>query len=478
MIDKLVDVIRFNRKKFIIIISIFILNIFLFGSVLLTVPRIDIGDSEIELDVNNLYKEPGYESSTFFKDVSSKVKVSNNINNKKVGKYYVDYKIKYLFFIIKNRRVVNVVDKINPDIVLKGKYEISICPNKEYVEEGFNAIDNYDGDLTKNVVVSKKDDKIIYKVVDSSGNKVKKVRKVLRKDTEKPIIKLNGSDNVIIYSGSNYKEPGFVANDNCDGDITNKVEIIGTVNSKVVGKNAISYKVVDSSGNETKIVRNVVVRSNSTSILGNGVIYLTFDDGPSSSITSHVLDILKEEGVKATFFLVNRGDNLNYLIKREHNEGHTVALHSNTHNYSIDYASNNAYLDGLSILSNKVKSITGVDSKIIRFPGGSSNTISKRYTKGVMTYLTGEVTRRGYKYFDWNVDSDDAGSARTKNDVFNNVTRNLSHSKTNIVLMHDYDGNNKTLDALRDIIKYGKDNGYSFSAITMDTPQIKHGVSN
>ena len=95
-----------------------------------------------------------------------------------------------------------------------------------------------------------------------------------------------------------------------------------------------------------------------------------------------------------------------------------------------------------------------------------------------MTYLTNEVTNKGFIYFDWNVDSDDAGSAKTSDQVYNNVINGLSHNKTNVVLMHDFENNYKTLNALRDIIQYGKNNGYTFSNITSSTPPVRHGVAN
>ena len=130
------------------------------------------------------------------------------------------------------------------------------------------------------------------------------------------------------------------------------------------------------------------------------------------------------------------------------------------------------------ILEKKVNSILGIDSKIIRFPGGSSNTVSKRYTPGVMSYLTNEVTNRGYKYYDWNISSEDAGGVKSSEEVYNNVVNNLKHDKANMVLMHDFENNYYTLNALRSIIEYGKNNGYIFSNITMSTPQIIHRVNN
>ena len=122
--------------------------------------------------------------------------------------------------------------------------------------------------------------------------------------------------------------------------------------------------------------------------------------------------------------------------------------------------------------------MTQVESKIIRFPGGSSNTISKRYQIGIMSYLTKEVVNRGYLYYDWNVDSEDAGRCVGKdaNCIYSHVTSNLSLNKCNMVLMHDIKWN--TANALKDIIHYGKNNGYHFAKITEQTPMIKQGVNN
>ena len=113
---------------------------------------------------------------------------------------------------------------------------------------------------------------------------------------------------------------------------------------------------------------------------------------------------------------------------------------------------------------------------IIRFPGGSSNTISRRYCQNIMSTLTSEVLNRGYHYFDWNISSGDAGSVKTASGVYNNVVKNLSKTRTNMVLMHDI--KSYTKDALRDIIRYGKENGYRFERITMDTKMITQRVNN
>ncbi len=112
---------------------------------------------------------------------------------------------------------------------------------------------------------------------------------------------------------------------------------------------------------------------------------------------------------------------------------------------------------------------------IIRFPGGSSNTVSKRLNQGIMTRLTNQVKERGYHYFDWNVDSNDAAGAGT-NEVYTNVISTISPSRENIVLMHDV--KTTTRDALRNIIRTAKQNGYTFQRITYDTVMLTHGVNN
>ena len=224
--------------------------------------------------------------------------------------------------------------------------------------------------------------------------------------------------------------------------------------------------------NENKATTSQTSTSN-----GKSIAYLTFDDGPSS-ITHSVLDILKKYNVKATFFVINSGNYNKATLQREVNEGHTIGLHAYDHNYAIAYKDDNSYLDGIDKLRAKVKADTGFDSHYIRFPGGSSNTISKRYSKGIMSRITKTAKQRGYKYYDWNVDDDDAGRARTADDCYNNVIKELIPNRSNIVLMHDFGTNKKILEALPRIIEYCQKNGYKMLPIDDNTPEIHHGISN
>ena len=316
----------------------------------------------------------------------------------------------------------------------------------------------------------KRDNKYTYSVVDSSGNKTKLIRRIVKKDRTKPHLTLNGDQIVNIVRGENYLESGYTAIDNCEGDITSRVEVDGVIDINTVGSYKLTYRVSDSSNNEVVLTRIVNVLEPSK----KGVIYLTFDDGPKDGTTNIILNILKEEGIKATFFVTNNGPD--ELIKREYDEGHTVALHTATHDYSAVYLSEGAYFNDLESVQRRVENITGYKSMLIRFPGGSSNTISRKYNVGIMSRLTSEVQKRGYKYYDWNISSGDAGQTNTSEGVYQNVVSQLSHDRVNMILMHDIKP--YTRDALRGIIKYGKENGYIFDKITDSTEMVVQRVNN
>lgn len=458
-----------NKNKLILIIGV-VLIIFLL--IYLFIPFFKLkGKREITLEVNNEYKENGYLTN------AKVLEVSNNINTSKLGTYTVLYKYKKYNKIKETIRVVNIVDKTPPELDLIGNLEINNC-SKSYQEEGYAAFDNYDGDLTQKVEKEIKDGKIIYKVKDSSNNITTKERIFSNIDKEGPVIKLKGSS-VNLKINNKYVEQGYTVTDNCDDDLTSKVEITNNININKEGTYEIIYKVKDKSGNESKKVRKVTVYTPkkcffSVSNGKPGVIYLTFDDGPSTKNTSRLLDILKEENVKATFFLIDK-TNTDYLIKRMYDEGHTIGLHTASHNYKYIYSSTTNFIKDIEKIQEKVARITGEKSSIIRFPGGSSNTVSS-FNPGIMCTLSNMVIEKGYHYFDWNVSSGDAGSKRSKKNTYRNVTNNLSKNRANVVLMHDiYDS---TVDAVKDIIKYGKDNGYTFEKITMDTEMYTHYVNN
>ena len=210
-------------------------------------------------------------------------------------------------------------------------------------------------------------------------------------------------------------------------------------------------------------------------VTGNRVVYLTFDDGPSPR-TSEILDILKKYNVKATFFVTNQNSQYDYLIKRAYDEGHMIGLHTSSHNYHEIYASEDAYFADLQAIQDKVYNITGYRSTIIRFPGGSSNTVS-RFNPGIMTRLTQLVEERGFYYHDWNVGSEDAAGANEERQMNNVMTYSPKHEVVNL-LMHDSGNKYATVNSLEAKIKYYLDNGYSIEPLTPSSPCVHHGVNN
>ena len=447
----------------------FLLVVFFGGIVLVNnylFPKIDLrGEEKITLNYKDKYKEGGYTASFLGKDITDEVSVDGKVNTTKLGDYNITYTVEKGIFKSKRIRRVHVDDTEKPKLSINKK-DMYVCPNSKPQKEDVKATDNYDGDLTKKIKVKTGKDKITYTVEDSSKNKTVITKKIVYKDIEKPVITLEGESEVSLLVGDEFADPGYKATDNCDEDV--KVKVDGSVNSQAKGTYELKYTATDAAGNTSVVTRKVVVFNN------KGVIYLTFDDGPNSGTTDVILDILKEEKVKATFFVTCKGPD--ELIKREYNEGHTVALHTASHDYSIVYASVDSYFNDLKGVQDRVKNITGYESKIIRFPGGASNTISRRYSNGIMSTLTQEVLNRGYKYYDWNISSGDAGNTTDPNVVYSNVVNSLRTDRANMVLMHDIKP--YTRDALRSIIKYGKSNGYRFEKITMDTEMITQRVNN
>ena len=466
------------KKKYVISIIIIVILLISLLFCLFYPPKFTLNKGNITLKYGTKFQDPGVTITKFGHNYTEKVKINNKINPKKLGTYDIIYQIKIFGITFEKTRKVTIVDKEKPEITLNGSQNITICPNAEYKEEGYKATDNYDGDITNKVKLNTQNNIITYSVQDSSNNKTTITRTITKEDKINPTITLKGSQNQTIYTNSTWQEPGYTVSDNCDNNLNSNVIVNGKVNTKKAGTYKITYTVKDLSGNTFSVIRTIKVinkpvvnNSNNPKPSKKGVIYLTFDDGPNEGTTNVILDILKQNNVKATFFVTGKGPDS--LIQREYQEGHAIALHTFTHNYETVYKSVDNYL---AQIQNRVKKLTGTETKIIRFPGGSSNTVSKKYSKGIMSVLTKDVVSKGYHYFDWNVDSDDAGGARNSTTVYNNVIKGLSKNRSNIVLMHDVKP--QTRDALNNIIKYGKNNGYTFEKITMQTPMVTHKVNN
>ena len=184
-------------------------------------------------------------------------------------------------------------------------------------------------------------------------------------------------------------------------------------------------------------------------------VYLTFDDGPSDRVTPKILDVLKEENVKATFFIVGKmAERRKYLIQREFAEGHTVAVHSYSHVYNDIYSSEEKLLDDIDRCNQLIKDITGAYSGVYRFPGGSF---------WVKKELIDAVTLHGMRYIDWNASMRDAEIINPAPDDLLKAAINTPANRDHIVMLaHDTTDKLTTAQALKSVIKYYKNKGYVF----------------
>ncbi|MGN1182157.1 MAG: polysaccharide deacetylase family protein [Faecalibacillus sp.] len=244
------------------------------------------------------------------------------------------------------------------------------------------------------------------------------------------------------------------------------------------GEYIITYIAEDQSGNKNIWKRkvNVIQEIGTNQQSDEKIVYLTFDDGPSSN-TKKILDILDKYQVKATFFVTGTNQKYNYLIKEAHEKGHTIGLHTYCHEYNIIYSSVDAYFNDLIKLENMVEELIGYKPRYIRFPGGSSNKVSINYHKGIMTVLTKKVIQKGYQYYDWNCSTGDA----TGNNIPVETIIRYATAKNDqnlVMLAHDTDAKDTTVAALPSIIQYYQDKGYIFKAIDDKSFYAHQSINN
>ena len=407
------------------------------------------GEEEMQVECGSEFVDPGVKANAKDEDISDLVMTTSNVDTSKLGTYHVEYQLKYKKRKVSKERIVKVIDHAAPVIALNGDATVIVGSFEEYQEAGATAQDGCDGDVSKDIKITKEkvNDytmQVHYEVTDSHGNTGSMDRQIILKDTSAPEITLNGESSVTVKELEKYEDAGATATDDRDGDITANLVKSGYVDVYRPGTYTVTYTATDSSGNVSQATRTVKVEEVETN--PGDSIYLTFDDGPSSDVTVRVLDTLKANGIKATFFICDYDEDKLPIIKRMIDEGHTIGIHGYSHDYSQIYTSNDAFMENINKLKNKLKEDTGYDAYVIRFPGGSSNTVSEKYCVGVMSQL---VHTGGFK-----------------------------HNRNNVVLMHDTSAKQTSADALQSIITYGKNNGYSFYPISKDTIPVHHGVNN
>lgn len=439
------------------------------------------GEAAVEVDAFANYTDAGVIARKGKTDLASEVVVENPVDTTKPGSYTVTYTLTVRDKTYTQSRAVTVVDREAPQLELLGEKEMKIPARKFYEEPGYTAQDRCDGDLTERVVVSEAMEgeilTLTYTVTDAAGNENSVQRVITVRDEVAPTIRLKGYSTIYVACGGKFKDPGCRAEDDVDGDLSGAVKCSGSVDTGKEGTYTLTYRVSDSSGNAAEVTRKVKVYTYAPS--GGDRVYLTFDDGPSGYITPQVLDILAANDVQATFFIVNYSSDTRYLVQRMINEGHTVAIHGYSHDYARIYANDEAFMDNIYRLQDKLMNDFGYNATIIRFPGGSSNTVSASYNDGIMTRLAARVQQEGFSYFDWNVSSGDAsGTSPSASKIYHNVSDGLRRGRNNVVLMHDIGGKQTTVDALQAIIDYAKGNGYMLLPLTLDTSPVHHGIAN
>jgi len=196
----------------------------------------------------------------------------------------------------------------------------------------------------------------------------------------------------------------------------------------------------------------------------NKCVYITFDDGPTY-ITNKLLDVLKEKNVKATFFVVGKEiEGREDILKRIYDEGHSIGLHTYSHNFRKVYKSEDDFINEMIRTSDKVKEVTGFTSNIIRFPGGSSKHLNESFLN--------KLHSNNYKIYDWNANLYDGDYPNLSVYRFTENSKRFKGSSSEvIILMHCNSNNKNTLKALPIIIDYYKNSGYKILPITENTKE-------
>ncbi len=485
-----------------------------------------IGESSVISECGEPYKDQGADAEVTGSILSFvhhpiSVKVSTErVNIHEPGTYTVTYSAKFMWLSASATRDVVIVDTTPPVIELKHIDDYYTLPHHAYEEEGFTATDNHDGDITSKVVSEEKDGRVYYTVSDQYGNKATAEREIFYDDRNAPVFSFPSGEEGFLFQGQSW-EDDVQAEDDADGDVSDRIKSEGSVDTDQVGTYTITYTVSDEWGNVAKQSRYVTVKripvsadeaaaaaiitpvteeaaaaggaagTGSTANAAAGataaqaakpatadpkkIIYLTFDDGPGR-YTEELLKILDDHKVLATFFVTAAYKDYQDLIGAEYNAGHSVGVHTATHEYSEIYASTDAYWEDFNIMQDIIQEQTGCRTDIFRFPGGASNTISANYSKGIMSELAKQSGEKGYIYVDWNVTSGDAGDTTDSEVLYQNMMKGIHTYENSFILCHDIkDFTIATMDRfITDALK----EGYTFLPITSETRTCHHGINN
>ena len=466
-----------RRKMGLVVVSVLLVNficiyLLFVGAHTYTV-KIN-GDQKQYLSFNSEFNDEGftiYNNKRVIDKLEAEYSIISNVDTKALGEYKVEYLVKYQGKEYKLERIVEVVDDTPPTIETNtDTIEKSYCDDKPVNNLEYKAIDDYDGDVTSKVVKEEKEDRIVLTVTDSHNNTRELDLPVTFRDKPSNKITLNGSSSMNVALNGTYDEQGAFYSDGCGNKINDEVDIDGSVDTTKEGKYTITYTSKDDKN--VKATRTVTVKdmpkAQSAPVTGNSVIYLTFDDGPGA-YTKRILDTLDKYNVKATFFVTNQFPGYQNMIAEEARRGHTIGVHTLTHQWSIYHSLDN-YWNDFNAMNDIIEKQTGSKTSILRFPGGTSNHVAKIG----MSTIVNSVNSKGLHYYDWNVCVEDAGacvsSSNKQQCVYNYFVNYLQPGRDNIVLLHDI--KSYTADSLERMIKYALDKGYKFRAIDQNTAEV------
>lgn len=417
------------------------------------------GDENVSLEYPDSYTEEGATAvvtGTYFPFIEQEVPVviHSEVDTSALGTYEVTYTATKWGTTATVVRTVTVQDTTKPVITLDTTGS-TVSGN---YKTGYSAWDNYDGDLTDQVVVTEENGTVTYSVTDSSGNRAEVTRRLASADTTPPVIKLD-NDTVTILQGTEWDGGTAAAIDETSGNITSRIRTSGTVDTNTPGIYQITYMATDDAGNTGTAVRTVIVRATQIDE-ADGTVYLTFDGGPGA-YTETILDTLSSHNAKATFFVTDQNTDYESLIAREASDGHSVGVYSYSGDTASIYTDTSSFWTDFDKMQDVIEAQTGSRTLLMRFPGGSNNTYG---TDGIMDTLTTEAVQRGFVYFDWNVVAGDGASDTADADtIAQNIITGIQNQSVSVVLCHDT--NEATASALEQVLTWGESNGYTFAAL-------------
>lgn len=435
---------------------------------------------ELTIPYGETFTEPGCSAVTVGRlfgvgKYQLPVEVRGSVDTNTLGTYELTYTSRFLLKNYVTTRLVHVQDMDPPEITLLSSEDYEPDWFTGYEEEGFEAWDEVDGDLTDQVEREDLGGQIEYRVKDAAGNATVVVRELPA--VAPPELTLTGGEELSVPASMTFEDPGFTAIGGKGDDLSEYVQVEGEVVPYMLGEYELVYTLENQAGEKISVTRTVTVTPvevPDTIQPDERTIYLTFDDGPGP-YTERLLNLLAAYNVKATFFVTGQYPDYEDMIAREYADGHSVGIHSVLHDYYEIYASDQAFFDDFYATQAIIYRQTGAYTRLCRFPGGSSNTIS-RFNPGIMSRLTASVRALGYQYFDWDVDSNDMGGTKTTLGVFENVTSGVAGRRSTIVLQHDV--KDYSVAAVEEIILWGIRNGYTFRALDLTSPPAHHPVNN